>query len=68
MEEPYSNIRQLIGHMIGLTIIDITQHDADEFAEDGRSYVQILLSDGEYLKFYVGDDGFEHSEQESQAA
>lgn len=58
----YSNIRECIGHFIGRTIEDITQHDADEFQETRRSYVQLLLSGGDTLKFFIGPDGFSHSE------
>lgn len=58
----YSNIRECIGHFIGRTIEDITQHDADEFEETRRSYVQFLLSGGDHITFYIGPDGFSHSE------
>jgi len=58
----YSNIRECIGHFIGRTIEDITQHDSDEFLETRRSYVQLLLSGGDHLTFYIGPDGFSHSE------
>ena len=60
----YSNIRECIGHFIGKTIEDITQHDADEFQETRRSYIQLLLSGGDYLKFFIGPDGFVHSEDD----
>jgi len=58
MDETYSNIRELIGTFIGRTITDITQHDADEFLEDGLSYVQLHFPDGSWLKFYIMDEEF----------
>ncbi len=58
----YSNIRECIGHFIGRTIEDITQHDAEEFNETRRSYIQLMLSGGDHLTFYIGPDGFSHSE------
>lgn len=64
MQEPenYANIREHIGHLIGRTIEDITQHDFDEWEESGSSYVQLLLSGGDYVKFFVGPDALEYSE------
>ncbi len=64
MSEPYANIRSILGNAIGKTIVDITQHDADEFAADGRCYIVLMFDTGDYLKFYVGDDGFHHSFEE----
>lgn len=52
--------------MIGRTIEDITQHDYDEFLETRRSYIQLLLSGGDYIKFFIGPDGFQHSSDEDE--
>lgn len=57
----YSSIRECLGQFVGRTIEDITQHDADEFAETGRTYIQLLLSGGDYLKIYITPDGFEYT-------
>ena len=59
-EEVYSTIRDILGWSVGSKIIDITQHDEDEWAEDKRSYVMLLLDNGGTLKFFVGDDGFSY--------
>lgn len=56
----YSNIREFLGELIGHTLIDITQQDPEEFAEGG-SFVQLHFDDGSYLKFPIGDAGFEHN-------
>jgi hypothetical protein len=63
-DEIYSNIRKILGNAIGRTVIDITQHDADEFAEDQRCYIMLMFDDGNYLKFIIGDEGFCHSFEE----
>ncbi len=60
-EEVYSNIRQILGHIIGQTVVDITQHDKDEFEENGRAYVMLMFDKGDYIRFYIGDDAFDHS-------
>lgn len=54
----YANIRDILRAFIGKRIVDITQHDADEFAEDGRAYVSLLFDDGGLLEFPIGEDGF----------
>lgn len=76
-DEAYSNIRDILGDLMGARVVDITQHDEDEFAADGRSYVMILFDNGRYVKFFVGDDKdgyeFEHNcgpgaEEQDEAA
>lgn len=59
--EAYANIRELIGKFIGKRLIDITQHDQEEFKENGISYVMLMFEDGEFLTFPIGDEGFSHS-------
>ena len=61
-EEVYANIREVLGWAVGQKIVDVTQHDEDEFKEDGRSYVMLMLEGGGYIKFFVGDDGFVHND------
>lgn len=59
-DDVYSNIREIIGDVIGRTVMDVTQHDEDQFNEEG-SFVQLHFDDGSYLKFPIGDDGFHHN-------
>ena len=61
-EGTYSNIRDILGKFVGRVVIDITQHDEDEFAEDGRAYIMLMFDNGDFVKFFVGDDGFSYSE------
>ncbi len=61
-DDVYSNIRQILGWAVGQKIVDITQHDADEFQEDRRCYVMLMLENGGHIKFFVGDDGFIHND------
>lgn len=60
-EEVYSNIRHpdMLGPFIGKRVVDITQHDKDEWEETQQSYVQLHFEDGSYIKFPVGDEPFE---------
>lgn len=57
--ESYSNIREILGWAVGKRIEEITQHDEDEFKEEG-SYVMLMLEGGDYLKFPVGEAGFHY--------
>jgi hypothetical protein len=54
----YSNIRDILGRLIGLRVVDITQHDEEEFKEDGACFIMLMFEDGSYLRFPIGDDGF----------
>ncbi len=66
MSEPdYINIRQILGHLVGQRIVDVTQHDESEFTEDGKSYVMFMFDSGDTVKFFVGEDGFSYSEPDS---
>lgn len=58
--DDYVNIRELIGHYIGRTIVDITQHDAEEFEEDDSCYVLLMFDDGSSLQFDITDAGGFH--------
>lgn len=63
--EPYSNIREMLGCYVGRTIIDISQHERDEFNPEeaavglsGGAFVQLLFNDASWIRFFIGDDGF----------
>lgn len=57
-DETYANIRQILGDFIGKTIVDITQHDADEWERSHQGYILLLFEDGSVIKFWQGDEGF----------
>lgn len=60
-EKTYDNIREILGSLIGAKVVDITQHDHDELVETKKGFIQIHFDNGEYLKFFIGDDGFDHN-------
>ncbi len=55
-DEAYSNIRQILGNAIGRRIVDITQHDKEDFDQDGKCFVMFMLEDGHYIRFDLGED------------
>lgn len=63
-EESYESVRnpEVLGGIIGATVVDVTQHDADEFKETGASYVALHFSNGITVTFPVGDEGFDIEE------
>jgi hypothetical protein len=62
VEEEYVNVRGFLGHLIGRTIVDVTQHDREEYEQTGEAYIMLMFNDGNYLKVYIGDEGFDYSD------
>lgn len=56
----YSNVRDpdLLGPLIGQRVIEITQHDKEEFVENHESRIYLHFENGLTLSFPIGDDGF----------
>jgi len=54
-DEPYANIREILGHLIGRTLIEITQHDKEDFLNGEDSFVELMFNDGNTLKFFALD-------------
>jgi hypothetical protein len=46
-----ASIRRLLGNFIGQTVVDITQHDVEDWLAGGDPYVQIQFGNGEFLQF-----------------
>lgn len=46
----FSTVRHYLGHLIGRRIIDLTQHDEDDWIETGKGFVMLLLEGGQWLK------------------
>lgn len=55
-EEPYANVREFLGSLIGKTLIDVTQHDIADFERNDEAFVMLMFDDGSLLKFDMGDD------------
>lgn len=55
----YSNVRdpEMLGPLIGARVVDITQHDAEEYPDTG-SRIYLHFDNGMTLWFPIGDDGF----------
>lgn len=70
-DNEYVNIRhhELLGPAIGAKIVDVSQHDEEEFKQTGESKIYLHLDNGMTLAFPVGDEGFEimdHPSAESE--
>jgi hypothetical protein len=61
----HDNIRDFLGRYIGQKIMDITQQDPDEFAENKETRVYFHMQDGDMISFPIGDDGFTIHEMET---
>ena len=51
-EDGYSNIRGFLGELIGARVIDISQHDREDWDENHESYVMLMFDNGRYVKIY----------------
>lgn len=49
-DEQFSTVRHYMGHLIGRRIVDLTQHDEDDWIESGKGFVMLLLEGGQWLK------------------
>lgn len=60
-DESYSTIRDpnLLGPLIGAKCVDVTQHDKEDFDEDGESFVTLHFDNGYAVTFPVGDEPFQ---------
>lgn len=60
-DDTYANIRHpdLLGSLIGQRIIDVTQHDRDEWVENRKAYVTLHCESGLTVTFWIGEDGFD---------
>lgn len=60
-DDAYANVRHpdLLGPFVGLRVVDITQHDEEEWKDTKRSYIALHFENGGTLQFPIGDDGFE---------
>lgn len=56
----YANIREIIGELIGQRVVDITQHDQEDWREDGASFVCFHFEGGGTVTFPITDGGFKH--------
>lgn len=63
-DERYANIREILGRLIGCKVVDITQHDAEEFQETRQSRVELHFDNGETLRFLIDDEGFDYETTE----
>lgn len=59
--ERYAHIRDadLLGPFLGQRIVEITQHDQDEWEETRESYFCLHFENGFTLRVPVGDSGFD---------
>jgi hypothetical protein len=67
MSSPYANIRGVLGRFIGQKLVEITQHDQEEWKAGKEAYVCLMFDSGNTITFPITDLGFEHTEEEEEA-
>lgn len=58
----YSNIREFLGQFVGQRLVDITQHDEEEWAEGKEAYICLMFERGGTLTVPITDDGLEYKD------
>lgn len=59
MTEGYATIRRILDKFMGLKLVDVTQHDQEEWESERISYVCLMFEDGSMLKFPTAERAFE---------
>jgi hypothetical protein len=55
MNDTSGNIRQILGHLIGQRLIDITQEDEEDRAAGRDGFVQFMFENGDTFKTFAAD-------------
>lgn len=50
--ENYATIREELACVIGMKILDITQHDESYFQEHGIGFIDLMLDSGDVLRVW----------------
>jgi hypothetical protein len=53
----YANIRELLAGFIGQRLVEITQHDEDEYRRTSEAFVMLHFADGSLIRFVIRDNG-----------
>lgn len=61
----YSNVRDIFAEFIGQTVVDITQHDEQEWAETGEAYILLMFGNGATIKITVEEGNIELADYDS---
>ena len=56
-DQAVANIRDVFGALIGQRVVDVLQHDQEEWEEAGEFFVEFCFERGERVRFHPGDDG-----------
>ena len=57
MSDPVAEgkIREILAHLIGKRVLDISQQDPEDIAAGKDSFVELMFEDGNTLKFFIAD-------------
>ena len=50
MSDVVENIRDVFGCLIGQRVVDVLQHDRDEWLEDGHMFIELCFEGGDRLR------------------
>jgi hypothetical protein len=61
----YATVRDIFREFIGQTVVDITQHDQDEWEETGEGYILLMFGNGATIKITVAEGNIETEDYDS---
>lgn len=61
-DDPYVTVRELLGKLMGQRVIEITQHDEEEFITEQACYISLHFENGLTVTFHIGESGFDLEE------
>ena len=59
-EETFANIRDFLGFLLGQQLVDITQHDREEWVESREAYVCLHFANGGTITIPITKEGFDY--------
>lgn len=51
----YANVREIFQDFIGKRVLDITQHDKEEFQQTGKGYIMLMFEEGLMIQIQVAE-------------
>lgn len=57
----YGNVRDFLGCFVGRTVVDVTQHDPQDFALNRQAFIEIMFDDASTIRFALADDGVSYN-------
>ena len=55
-ERTADTIRELLSHLVGQRLLEITENDKDEIAEGEDNFIELMFDGGDTVQFFIASD------------